>query len=106
MRAATLDRRVRIESRSPSQDGIGQPVDTWASVATVWANLKTNTGVGAVRSDADVSIVKASIRIRHRDDVAEGMRAVMIDTGDAYLIKSILPVGRKEALDLVCEKAK
>lgn len=45
-------------------------------VATVWADIRFQTGSEAVRADEPVSVAKASIRIRRRSDVAADMRGL------------------------------
>lgn len=104
MQAGRLNRRIVIKQRGTAQDAIGQPVETWTTVATLYAEIKHPAGLTAIKGDADVSIVKASIRIRYRTDIDAGMRA---EHGAAiYDIKAVLPdeAGRKH-VDLVCERA-
>lgn len=96
-----LNHRVTIEQRVTGEDEIGQPINTWATVDEVWASVKHLSGLSAIKSDADVSIVKASIRIRYRTDLNAGMRVT--HGGEQYDIKAVLPDARKQYVDLVCE---
>lgn len=48
MRAGALNRRVTIQKRVQGQDDWGQPIDTWQDVATVWANIAGQTGLGSI----------------------------------------------------------
>lgn len=101
MQAGKLNRRITLQSRTATQDAAGQPVETWSDVANVWAEIRHPSGLSAIKGDGDVSIVKASIRIRYRADVDAGMR---IEHGASlYDIKAVLPddVSRTH-LDLVC----
>lgn len=97
----SLNHRVTIQARTSGQDEIGQPVETWADVATVWASVAYLSGLQAIKAGADVSILKASVRIRYRTGLDAGMRithgAVVFD------IKAVLPDARKQYVDLVCE---
>lgn len=97
----SLTHRVTIQSLTEGQDEIGQPITTWADVATVWADVRHPSGLSTIKADADVSIVKASVRIRHRADITSGMR--LTHGGQAYDILAILPDGRRMFLDLVCQ---
>ncbi|AGW94602.1 hypothetical protein N234_31640 [Ralstonia pickettii DTP0602] len=101
----TYPNRVTIQRRATGQDEIGQPVETWADVSTVWANIRHTSGMEAIKAGADVSIVRASIRIRWRTGIDAGMRVVHGAT--VYDIKAVLAdeVGRKH-VDLVCEVAR
>lgn len=101
MDAGSLNSRINIEQRVSSVDAIGQPVQTWELVAAVWANIKNQSGLGAIKAEADVSVVKTSIRIRHRA-VDSGMR--VIHGADIYDIRAVLPDGKREFVDLVCVK--
>lgn len=103
----SLTERVSIRSRAAGADAAGQPVETWAEVAQVWANILSRNGFETIKSDQDVSIVRASIRIRARSGITPAMRAVHL-RGDVevatYEIKAVLPVEGHRAIDLACEE--
>ena len=99
--ASSLNQRVTIEHLVSGQDAIGQPVQTWTTLATVWADVRHLSGLETIKADAETSVVKASIRIRYRADVNATMRATL--DGRVYAIKAVLPGGRKAWLDLACE---
>lgn len=102
MRAGTLNSRVKLQSLTEGQDEIGQPVSVWTDFATVWADIRHQSGREAIKADKDVSIVEASIRIRRRTDVTAAMRVVHGAT--VYEIKAVLPDEQhKDRVDLVCE---
>jgi SPP1 family predicted phage head-tail adaptor len=102
MRAAgRLRDQAVIERRGTAVDAVGQPVETWFEVATVWADIRHPSGLEATRSDATTSIVRASIRIDELSGIDAGMRVTR--GGTVYEIKAVLPV-YPAAMDLVCEK--
>ena len=102
MQAGTLNTRITIQRLSGASDELGQPVAAWVDVATVWADVRHNTGLGAIRAGGEVSVVKASVRIRRRDDLTAGMRVVVGPT--VYQIEAVPPpVARQEHTDLVCQ---
>lgn len=100
--AYTLNRRITIQAPGTTQDEAGQPIEGWTDVIAVWANVRYLNGIETVKSDAPVSIAKASIRIRYRVGITAGMRATMGDT--VFDIKAVLPdeVSRVY-MDLACE---
>lgn len=104
MRAGTLDTSATIQRRSGGTNDWGEPLpDGWEDVATVWANVLHKSGGQAIRADAEVSTVRASIRIRHRADVDAGMR-VLVESR-IYDIEAVLPgAQRRVYLDLVCKQ--
>lgn len=101
MNIGTLDKRVSIKAQGPTQDALGQPVQSWQVVATVWGNVRYASGVESIKADAVTSIAKASIRIRHRVGLTSAMRAEV--GGAVFEIKAVLPASRQGYLDLVCE---
>lgn len=102
MRIGALNNEITIQRLEDGQDEIGQPVQTWVDVATVWANIRYLNGVETVKSDAPVSVARASIRVRRRTDVAANMRVLFGAT--IFDIKAVLPDEEsRERLDLACE---
>lgn len=102
MQAGKLNRRVTVKELSDAQDAAGQPVQTWADVATVWAHIRHLSGVESIKADADTSVVKASIRIRRMTGIDAGMRVYHGST--VYEIKAVLPdEENRERLDMACE---
>lgn len=102
----TLTERVSIRARSAGVDAAGQPIDTWTEVVQVWANILHRNGFESIKADHDVSVVRASIRIRDRSDVTAAMRAVHLRGATVvatYEIKAVLPVQGRRAVDLACE---
>ena len=102
MRTGQLNSRVTIKQLVAGQDALGQPVQTWSVLASVWANIKFLSGAQAVRSGAETSISKVAIRIRYRADVNAGMRVE--DGAMVYDIRAVLPdVANRGFTDFVCE---
>jgi SPP1 family predicted phage head-tail adaptor len=108
MKIGKLNRLVVIEQQSATQDAIGQPVLTWTTLATVWANVRYLQGAEAIKADAVTSVAKASIRIRRRTDVTSAMRVTLGST--TFQILAVLPDEEsRERLDLCarcCREAK
>lgn len=102
MQIGKFNRRVVIESQSATQDDIGQPVLTWTTLATVWANVRYLNGTESIKADAVTSAAKVSIRIRRRTDVTSAMRVTLGAT--VFQILAVLPDEQdKQRLDLACE---
>lgn len=96
----TLNHRIDIEARQSGEDELGQPIEIWSLVASVWADVRHLSGVSAIKSGADVSVVQASVRIRHRAGLNAGMRVT--HAGAHYDVQAVLPDGRRQYVDLVC----
>ncbi|MRW86784.1 phage head closure protein [Pseudoduganella sp. FT26W] len=98
----TLNRRVQLMKPGGS-DELGQP-DPNAStlIGPAWANIRNMKGAEAVRAGAMSASVHCSIRLRFREDLAEGMQVIHGNT--RYTIRSVLPDEEKRRhVDLVCE---
>ena len=96
----TLNHRIDIEQREAGEDELGQPIESWSLVASVWANVRHLSGVSAIKAGADVSVVQASIRIRHRAGIDAGMRVT--HAWAHYDVQAVLPDGKRQYVDLVC----
>lgn len=102
MRAGTLRHRVTLQALPAGQDAIGQPAQGWVDVAVVSADVRYQSGLSAIKAGADVSLSRASIRMRQRA-VSAGNRVVYGAT--VFNIEAVLPSMRGVYVDLVCEVA-
>ena len=100
-----MNDRITLQRRAEGEDTLGQPIDEWASIASVWAHVRFQSGAEVLRAGAEASIVKCSIRIRARADIDTGARVQF--KGKNYDIKSALPDDRDSRfMFLVCEAVK
>jgi SPP1 family predicted phage head-tail adaptor len=100
--AGRLNRLVKIQAQTSDQDDTGQPLNTWADVASVWADIRLPNGLETIKAGATVSIVQASVRIRYRTDVTAGMRVLQGPT--VYEILAVMPdVAGRRFTDLACQ---
>lgn len=97
-----LNYRITLQQPAAGSDELGQPLTGWTDVATLWADIRHLSGLQAIKADANVSTVRASIRIRKRAGVDAGMRAVHGST--VYDVRAVLDVPG-DLMDLVCEAA-
>jgi SPP1 family predicted phage head-tail adaptor len=88
MKAGDLRHRVTLQQPVAGSNTIGEIVNTWADVATVWAAVEPATGSWYYAGQQAESKVDGRVRIRYRSDVLPTWR---IKFGDRYLtIVSIL----------------
>ena len=76
MRGGALDRRITIQSFSEVQDASGQPIPTWSTFATVWAERKDVRGNERFAAQQEIATRTATFRIRWLSGVNEEMRIV------------------------------
>jgi SPP1 family predicted phage head-tail adaptor len=87
MRAGDMDRRVVIQSRTDAIDGLGQPVPTWTTLATVWAALEPGRGREFFAASGIVAETPMMFRIRWRTDVTTTCRIQY--AGATYTIDAV-----------------
>ena len=105
LRAGTLRDRIHIQRKTGGVDDYNQSLpEAWENLTAqrIAANVQHRSGLGAIKGDAEVSIVRASIRIRRRADVNAGMRVLL--GAATYDIEAVLPGGTREHIDLVCKR--
>ena len=101
----TMNDRITLLKRESGRDAAGQPAENWPEVATIWAHVKFETGAQVLRANADISVVRVSIRIRARADVDQTFR--VRHKGVEYDVKSVIPdSGDRAFVFLVCEAIK
>jgi SPP1 family predicted phage head-tail adaptor len=99
-----LNNPITIQQRTSATDALGQPVETWSDLATMWGEIRHVSGMQQIKGDAEISTVRASIKVYQRDDVTAAMRVLHGST--LYDIKAVLPdeLGRVYMF-LACEVA-
>ncbi len=101
MRAGELDRKIVIQSATSAQDDYGQPTETWATFATVWAKKRDLRGDEYFAAKQMTAKVDAIFTIRWLEGVLTTMR-ISYD-GQYWDIRSINELGRREGLELYAE---
>lgn len=71
MRAGDLRHRIAIQTNTPSQDSYGQPVESWATSATVWAAVDMLGGRELFTAQQAESRATVRFTIRRRDVTAQ-----------------------------------
>jgi len=87
MKAGQLDREIIIQSFTESQDASGQPIQSWATFATVFANRKMVKGNERFTSEQRMAVRTATFRFRWLAGITEEMR--ITDAGSMYRILGI-----------------
>jgi SPP1 family predicted phage head-tail adaptor len=100
--AGDFDQRIVIEQPSSGVDVLGQRVETWSTLATVWAQAQPLRGreyfaAGQTQSEADVRF-----RIRYRTDVNSAMRVQWRSVPHAIVAPPMDVDGQQHTLELMC----
>lgn len=100
-KVGAMRERVTIQSPPTSDDGMGGVSGSWVDVATVFAQVAPLSGRERLQADNMQSEVMWRITIRHRTDIAAGMRAIW--NGQTFNVRSITYDQTKRFDILDCE---
>lgn len=98
MRAGRLNRRITIQTPTEVQDDHGQPIPSWATFRTVWAEVKQQPGKESFDADQVVAETNTIFRIRYLTGLTRKMRISY--NSDLYDIHSIAEIGFKEGHEI------
>lgn len=101
MRAGELDRRIVIQTATPTLDGAGQPINAWATLATVWAKRSDVKGQERFAAQQRLALRTTMYRIRWRAGLDEKLRVV--DVGVTYEVIGVAGNYRQGWAELSCE---
>ena len=108
LQIADLNTRITFQSPTISADAGGAQKATYANVGTVptvWAQWINDHGQEQELSGAEVSVQRATVRIRHRGDVLETWQ--ILKDSVSWKILSIDPVrNQKRWLEMRVERVK
>jgi SPP1 family predicted phage head-tail adaptor len=95
-----LDQRITLQARSVTTDAFGQDTITWVDIATVWAQCQAVRGREFFAAAQVQQEQTVKVRIRYRTGISTLTR--LLWQGRAHDITGVVPVGRKEMLELMC----
>lgn len=101
MRAGLLKKRVVIQNFTESQNDYGEPVKSWATFTTVWAQVTDVSGKEEFRNLQVASSVITQFRIRHKTGLDTKMRVSY--NSRFFNILSIKEIGNREGLNIIAE---
>lgn len=99
MLGARLDRQVVIQTFSEERDAAGQPVKTWSTFATVWAEKRDMRGSERFDAQQIVDDEVATFVIRWLAGVTAEMR-VVADGRTYEIVGAPAEIGRREGLEI------
>ena len=100
--AGQRDQRIQIMAPTVAQDELGQPVESWAVHASVWARVKPSRGMDMMQADAMTAGAAVVFGFNYRSDITPHMRVRW--RGKDYSIQGepVDVVGARETLELYC----
>lgn len=101
MDAVKLDRRIVLQRKSIVRGEANAPVDSWATLATVWASKRDASDVERLRAAEVGGALTTRFEIRWSTDVADlGTDDRLIFDGRTYNIEGVREIGRHDGLEI------
>lgn len=102
MNPGALNQRVVLSRATFEQDEIGQMVEAWAPLATVWAAVEPQAGREFIAGGAGQSELTTKVRIRYRPGITSADR--VSHNGKTYNIASVVDYrSARRELVLMCK---
>jgi SPP1 family predicted phage head-tail adaptor len=108
VKAGRLDRRIKIQRKTVTLSDSGQPVESWSTLAAVWAALMPVRGAEALSAPQTVAVQLSEFHIRWHNAVADLHPQDRIihpvgsnDATAVYDIKEVHEIGRREGLKII-----
>lgn len=95
-------RRTRVEflRKTRVKDAAGQSTDSWELIGKAWGDFRYQSGMSAVKADAQTSSTKSSLRISYRPDITADLIAQI--QGIKFDIEAVMPdLARRKFVDIV-----
>ena len=107
MRIGKLDRYVRIERKSVTQDpNYGSEIATWVLHKNAWASISDVTTKMQESTNSDLRQLKQPTRVQMRYDstIDVNMRLIVADTGRVLnIVSQPAELGRRDAIEFMAE---
>ena len=104
LNAGSLNKRIEIQSKTSTADGLGGYSDVWATTKTVWCAIWPLSASDVIEGMKTSAQVTHRVRIRYQSGITSAMR---IKFGTRYFSIQGTPINPNEAneyLDLVCKE--
>jgi SPP1 family predicted phage head-tail adaptor len=98
MRAGKLDREIIVETVTTTIDDAGTPVETWAPLATLRAELKDNASDETHNEQGDTTRQLVTFETRYVPGVSVAARIMY--QGEPYNLLQVREIGRQRGLEL------
>jgi SPP1 family predicted phage head-tail adaptor len=101
MKAGALSERVAILRKTTAQDAVGQPITTWSTLATIWAEANEMRAREFFEAAGRQVEVTTRFRMRYTDLAYEDR---LQWDGHQYEPIQIIKIGRKHGLEILAKR--
>lgn len=99
MRAGRLDRLITIQRKTSAVDSFGEPIETWATLVTVWSEMIPVRGQERYAAMQEIAEIDTVFKVRFRTGITP-LDRISYDSR-IYDITHVLEIGRREGLELM-----
>jgi len=100
LNAGLLDREIVLQTATSEQSDSGEPIVTWGSDETIWAQWFSKGTTEAWRAQQRLEgVIEGVFRIYWRDDIAPDVTRIVFD-GKTFDVRPPVEIGRQEGLDI------
>jgi SPP1 family predicted phage head-tail adaptor len=100
IQSGQLDRRITIQSKSSSQNAIGESIESWSTFTTLWAKFTPTLGREYFSNDTETTAqATAKFMVRYRTNLTNQMRVV--HDSITYEIVSIIEYGKRQGTEIL-----
>ncbi|KKN14048.1 hypothetical protein LCGC14_1000130 [marine sediment metagenome] len=104
MRSGQLNNRITIQADTGTKNSVGQKIESWGTLATVWGRVRSLTGSERFAAQQLVVELSYEITIRFRTDINETHRIVLTDGQTLDIQSAFDPDGRRRELKILCKE--
>jgi SPP1 family predicted phage head-tail adaptor len=96
-----MDRKIVIQRATATSDAFNEPINSWATHATVWARYEPVRDVERLQGDEIASAITARFTIHHSSDVSDVDTTDRISfDGRIFDISHVKTIGRNEQIEI------
>ena len=106
MRSGQLNNKITIQENTGTKDSVGQIVESWTTLATVWARVRAIGGGETITTKLELATTDYLINIRYRTDITT-LHRIQLENGTILDVQRVADMdGRKRELELKCLERK
>lgn len=103
-RAGKLDRRIKIERYTVAQNSLGEEIETWGELDTVWSAVKPISDGERIEAQQVNAQITTRFIIRYSSDVSDinpkDRIEYPVSSGTYYDIFGVKELGRREGFEI------
>lgn len=101
MQAGRLDRRIVIQRSTTVNDSFNQPVETFSTLATVWASAVPVSDGERMKAGQTLANKMMRFTIRYSSDVSDvDPRDRIVFNGRTFDVNGAKEIGRREGIEI------